>query len=158
MQIITDKRDINSTPILDVRKQTAKGSSLVELLVAIGVISLAAIMVVAIVNKGRELQVSDKHRREARTIIDSVMVTRYDNRDYLTITSSADSTRTDSIVIDKMFRGVVSQRVRNATTVINGLPSVPMKRVTVSVRWAEAGNMIDSVWLEKLMPLLRERI
>ncbi len=134
------------------------GSSLIELLIAVSILSLALIMIVTVITKGRELQVSDKHYREARAIIESLMETKYDDRNYFfnTVGNTIDNTYS----IDNTFLATLTKMIvaNNVTITPNTSVTFPTKEITLSIQWAEADGKQNTLTLKKIITLIKEKL
>jgi hypothetical protein len=127
-------------------QRKAGGFSLVEVLVAAGVMCFAVIAVIAMVRKGQEQIWVDKHRRAARAIVDTLLEEpKYNPGNYFSIN---DATLTGSISLDNNLQA--------ADTIIISSQSdsgVPYKKIRVKVQWVEpAGGAVDSVAMERWIP------
>lgn len=137
--------------------KSKNGVTLVELLVAAGVLSIAIIAIIAVITKGRELQVADNHRRQARAVIDSLMENKYDDRYFDTI--SVD-TISNNHTLGTGFTATITQEVvRRDTNITIGLntSTIPRKIILIKVRWNEASGP-DSIQIQKQITDVRKKI
>lgn len=123
--IITSKRKYN-------------GYTIVELLVAAIILTVAIASIVAVVSKGRTLDISDKHRRQARSIIDGIMEKQFNDKDYNLISSAMN----DSYDMPLDPRENVPLPATVSIAVDDDDPDlyvsgsdIPVKKVTISVTW-----------------------
>ena len=126
-----------------------RGFTLVEMLTSAAILSIAVVALVAVVRTGRELEITDLHRRRARTIIDSCFedsVYHPDNYDALTpavflagsvLIDPRDAAGTG----DDLMGGLWFDIAASSTHVAH-------KRIRASVHWREPEG-IDSIWMEK---------
>jgi Tfp pilus assembly protein PilE len=129
-----------------------RGVTLVELLVGVIVLTLAILAIIAVVTKGRELQVTDNHRRQARAIIDSLMEAKYDDRDYALI---SDTTVGRTHTLGPGFAAMITEDVADQTLTVAG-DAFPVKVVTITVRWNEAEGA-DSIGIQKIITRVRQK-
>jgi Tfp pilus assembly protein PilV len=117
------------------------GFSLVELLVASSIMVIAIVSIVTIVRKGGEMDVTDRHRRMARSIINSTFEsTEYSPASYSTL---ANATR--PVVIDPRDTLTTADNLNGTLQItvtpgsVNGANAtvVPYKNVTMTVAWSE---------------------
>jgi hypothetical protein len=125
----------------------------VEVLVAAAIISLSAIAIVAVVRKGREIDVNDLHRRTARAIICAKLDSRlYSYSNYANL-SAGTTTETDTLdyrlsggsVLTGTLTKTITGPVTKATN--NGL-NVDGIIINMRMIWSEAGYS-DSLKIEK---------
>ncbi len=118
------------------------GYSLAELMAAAAVFSIVVLGVVTLITKGRNLDITDGHRRAARLIVDaSLEGSEFDSRCYGSLSSG---TLTDTVVIDTSGgnilpgrREVIVGASQTFSSVPSGSNSVPYYPVTVRVSWNE---------------------
>jgi hypothetical protein len=127
-------------------KPKAGGFSLVEVLVASGIVCLAAIAVIAVVRKGQEQLWVDKHRRAARAIVDTLLENpRYSPGNFTFI---KDSFGTGTYQLESNLQAKDTVRITSETD-----SGVPYKKIRVKLQWVEfAGGTIDSVAMERWVP------
>ena len=133
------------------------GVTLVELLVAAGVLSIAIIAIFAVISKGRELQVTDNHRRQARAIIDSLMEVKYDDRDYASINNN---TVTSTHSLGPGFTATITEQVvqsNKSFTIGSNINYIPVITILIRVRWNEADRP-DSIQIQKEITGVRKKI
>jgi Tfp pilus assembly protein PilE len=137
------------------------GFTLVELVVAGAILAVAVFAVVAVVRKGREMQVNDDYRRRARAAIHTKFETTYDFRNFNTIAEGT-VTETDTIAIkggNPVIDTIITVVDEDTPTVSS--TAVPMKKVTITVKWPEIGmsseeQTVDSVWMSKWIAKAKE--
>jgi type II secretory pathway pseudopilin PulG len=135
------------------KEKKNRGYSIVELLVAAIVLTIAITAIVAVIRKGRELEIVDKHRRQARSIIDNKMEIQYDDRNFSTITPTNDST---VITLDPRFgtpltatlKWVVTQGTETVTVGVNNTTMI-VKKVTMTVSWTEPDGNPENITISK---------
>jgi len=130
------------------KRMRQAGYSLVEVLAAAMVLALVVMAVAATVRKGRELEVSDAHRRLARALVSAVLERDYDDRDYALITAAR--SRVYTMTLDARggapLNAVVTELVDETPTAVTGDGDViPLKVVTVKATWTEPDGVADSV-------------
>jgi type II secretory pathway pseudopilin PulG len=127
-------------------KRKAGGFSLIEILVASGVVCIAIISVIAIVRKGQEQMVVEKHRRAARAIVDTILeAPKYSPGKYNSIT---DGTILGSFSLDNNFEAKDTIRISSDT-----ISGVPYKIIRAKLQWVEPnGGAVDSVAMERWVP------
>jgi Tfp pilus assembly protein PilV len=132
-------------------RHRSRGYSLVEVLVAAMLLIIVVFAIVGVVRKGRELDVGDNHRRQARALIDSLMETRYDDRQYNTVVPNTKVTGTvriaDNIGVADVIDSVGPMASVTAATGAN--TTVPIKPIIIKVRWTEVDGTKDSIVIEK---------
>ncbi|MFW5813351.1 MAG: prepilin-type N-terminal cleavage/methylation domain-containing protein [Fibrobacterota bacterium] len=124
------------------------GFTLVELLTSAVILAIAVAAIVAVVRKGREMQIIDYHRRQARVEIQQTFESLYDYRKY----PGPDLLAGDSVVIDERQEGVLKARRRTVVTddTVNISGSdVPVRKITVTLNWREIDGSDESVSLSK---------
>jgi type II secretory pathway pseudopilin PulG len=131
--------------------------SLVEILVAVAVISLSIIAVVTVLRKGSEISITEIHARRARILIDSCFESQsYHHSNYANFANFK-----GSVVIDERDRAVTTDDLIGtlAIRVIAGAKkskngtSVPYKEVTITVGWKEpeqAQTVTFSKWITQI--------
>jgi hypothetical protein len=124
------------------RRHLSGGYSLAELMAAAAVFSIVVLGVVTLITKGRNLDITDGHRRVARLIVDaSLEDTDFGSQSY---ESLASGTLIDTVVIDTPGGNTLPGR-REITVgtpqTFSGVPSgsnsFPYYPVTVRVTWNE---------------------
>lgn len=134
--------------------KSEKGFSLVELLVAATITMLCIISIVAMLRKGREIDINDRYRRYARAIVVSEFEkSKFHYNQYTNLLTQA-GTVTKTVVIDD--RGTESDITGTLTTTIGAQDfiaaadgmNVPYIPVTINVSWSTPdGN--DNITLTK---------
>ena len=134
--------------------KSEKGFSLVELIVAATITILCIISIVVMLRKGREIDINDRYRRYARSIVVSEFEkTKFHHNQYTNLLTQAGAT-TQSVVIDD--RGAESDITGTLTTTIGAQDSiaaadgmqVPYIPVTINISWSTTdGN--DNITLTK---------
>lgn len=127
------------------------GFTLIELLVSATIIMLCIIGVVAMLRKGREIDINDRYRRLARTIVVYEFETpKFHYSNYSdSLLPNAGVTTNKSVIIDK--RGAESDITGTLTTeigIISNIAGVDYIPVTISASWSTVdGN--DAITLTK---------
>lgn len=141
-----------------------KGFTLVEMLVSGAIILLSVIAVIAVVRKGREIDINDLHRRMARARINALMESRqYSYTNYNNLTAGTITITTGDTLDDRHDGGTplrassMTQGFLVTITNVGNVATGPTTGITVSgkkirmrIKWRE-GNYIDSVAYEKLI-------
>jgi hypothetical protein len=124
-----------------------RGFSLVETLVAAAVVSIAVIAVVAVIRKGSEQMVVNKHRGVARAIVDSTLEgPRFYPENYQTIPATIAS---DVVALTSNLNATRTFTITSAT--IAG--EIPYKDIKVRLQWTEpSGGATDFVEMERMVP------
>ena len=131
-----------------------KGFTLVEILVSAVIVMLCIVVIVAMLRKGREIDITDRYRRLAKAIIASEFeLPKYHRTQYQTLrTSTGTTTRTETID----YRGAESDIVGTLETKIGAEATIPATGsdtlgyvpVTISMFWSSVdGN--DTITLTK---------
>jgi prepilin-type N-terminal cleavage/methylation domain-containing protein len=125
------------------------GFSLVELLVAALILAIATVSVVSMVRKSREIQLSDNHRQEVRTIINAEFEKSYGYKQFASI-PVRDTIM--NVTIDPRggtpLTGTMYVSIDSTSEPASGT-SVPLKKVTLAIGWTEADSERDSLSLTK---------
>lgn len=140
--------------------RSSMGYTLVEVLTAAAILAVVIFAIIAVVRKGRELQVSDNHRRQARAIIRAKLEKEFYYRDYNLIAAGT-TTEVETLAVRDggPVTATLTTTVSDSDTLnaANSTP-IPTKQVTVKAVWnetgAEAGTTVaDSIvitkWLAK---------
>jgi hypothetical protein len=132
---------------LIVKKLNATGFSLVETLVAAAIVCFAIISVLAFVLKGSQLASVEKHRREAREIVDTTLEgLRFLPEHYDSIPATIAS---DNVTLASGLTVTRSITI-GAGTIVTG---VDYKTIDVRVKWQEPGATVyDSVQIVRWVP------
>jgi prepilin-type N-terminal cleavage/methylation domain-containing protein len=139
----------------------ARGFSLVEVLVAAVLLSLTLVALIAIIRKGREIDINDLHRRQARTLICAQFESQtYQQTNYPNLRAAAPSSVSTTVTVDpRIGNGGVALTgtlridvTRPALTMngVNGVQNIAPVKVVGTVLWNEP-NFADSVVLEKYL-------
>jgi prepilin-type N-terminal cleavage/methylation domain-containing protein len=132
---------------LQSNKTPGDGFTLVEVLVAAAVLVIIIAAAIAALRKGVELEVSDNHRREARTLLHAVLERDFDYRNYATVNIC------DSIYNDTLDRGSgLLADVRTVVTMDSTMYSgqnISLKKVIITVSWQEPAADNESIRMEK---------
>ena len=127
----------------------SRGFSLVELVAATIILMIGILGIVAVTRTGRNLDVTTKHRREARGLIVSEFEQQQDNyiSNYNTVKLSAGTGAvTQTVTIDERgtpgnagddLNGMLSVTVGAEQSVTSGGITVPYLPITMSVAWPE---------------------
>lgn len=131
------------------------GFTLVEMLVSAAVMSVAVVILVAVVRTGRELEVSDLHRRRARALVDSVLeepAYQYTNFGAMPI---IDPDPGIPVVIDPRDPADEDDDLEGSLwiSVYDSTAPLVHKQVRAAVRWREPEGM-DTIVMEKRVVLL----
>jgi len=131
------------------------GYSLVEVLVAAAILIIAILAIIAVVRKGRELDITDRHRRVARATIMSRFENpsyRYDNYDNVAPLNG------QTVIIDPRDTATTTDDL-TGTLVITVAPEdtlqgasntpIPFKEVTMRITWQEPGPLNEQVEIKK---------
>jgi len=146
------------------RLHTPRGFTLVEVLVSAAVLLVGVLGLVAVLVKAGELEVSDRHRRRARELIDSCM-------EQWTVMPTCDFDSIPPILPPSCTTVVIDDRDPNTdaddltgwltidTSSVNLYPddlgppsvvSVPYRRVRITVNWVNpAAAQHDTMMMEK---------
>jgi type II secretory pathway pseudopilin PulG len=119
------------------------GYSLVEIMVAAIVMSIAFIALFAIIRSGRAIDIEELHRRRARAVIDSCFETA--GLSYTNYSDLADEQVADAEVeidpANPTVGGTLDIFVGEETTVTASADTdIAFKPVTVTVTWSESGT------------------
>jgi prepilin-type N-terminal cleavage/methylation domain-containing protein len=128
-------------------KTPGNGYTLVEILVASVILVIVITAAIAAFRKGVELEVSDNHRREARTLLHTVLERNFDYRDYATF-NICDSTYSDTLDRGSGLLADIRTVVTMDSTIYSG-QNIPLKKVAVTVSWQEPGVGNDSIQVGK---------
>jgi competence protein ComGC len=134
-------------------RKSSAGFSLVELLVASTLMVVAILSIVTIMRKGGEIELSDKHMRAARTIINS----SFESPTY-SITNFANLPNDQrAVIIDPRgtgtgddLNGTLTVTVTNG--VITGIYATPLttRTITMTLTWLEPEGQ-SSVTLDRIL-------
>lgn len=138
------------------KKKGSSGYSLLEVLVAGVIIALSVIAVIAIVRKGQEMILLDKHRRMARAYIEQELQKNiYRPGNYPNL-GAVTSPSTTNVTIDPKsnLTGTLTVTIGNeATSNMTGLDgttvAVPYRTVTMTVTWNEWGGPSETVSIDR---------
>jgi type II secretory pathway pseudopilin PulG len=133
------------------------GMSLIEILVAVAVLSLSIIAVVAVLRKGSEISITEIHARRARIIIDSCFESQsyhYSNYDKFVNFNGG-------VVIDERDRASTTDDLTGSIEIVvvpqkklsKDGTTVPYKEVTITVGWNEPEQkqtVTFSKWITKI--------
>lgn len=133
-----------------------RGYTLVELLVAVAIFSIAIAGVVAVLRKGIETTVTDAHRQQARSLIMSCLESAdYQPDKYTTMAGGhrpvVIDARNPATTADDLT-GTLTVTITDHTDLSSATP-VPYKAVSVSVQWTEpegAQNITLEKWVTQL--------
>jgi len=131
------------------------GFTLIEVMIASVIVIISIAAVVAMVRKGQELSSDDGHRRIARSLITTKLESS--TYDYTNYGNLADTSITDSVVIDTRGTATTTDELKGVRTITVGNEqtvagtagiTVPYKLLTFRVIWREPEGM-DSVQIQK---------
>jgi len=129
-----------------------KGVMLVELLVAGIITAVSCVGLIMLLIKGREIDTTDKHRRQARVII----MTRFESSAYHYLNySKLGTTISDSTVTIDARQGNPLTGTLGGTIVSTTVNSIPTKQITLRVNWTELYGEAQSVELIKWLCQVR---
>jgi prepilin-type N-terminal cleavage/methylation domain-containing protein len=135
------------------KQRNDHGFSLVEVLVAAGVIALSLLSTVAFIRKGQEFLAVDKHRRMARSIIERTLeVAPYQVENYNNLVATTSPPPATDVVIDAEtnpnLHGSLTVTVSDEQAGVSG-QVVPYRVVTAKVIWTEPAGGNDTVTIEQ---------
>jgi hypothetical protein len=138
-------------------KLNKRGYSLVEITVAAVVISLSVFAVIAMVRKGQEHIGLDRHRREARGIVERTFESQQFAPEAYNRLNTDTTSAPLNVLIDSAanLNGKFQIKIRKEVTTPGTAPvaAVPYRCITVNVWWQEkgAGNKTyyDTVSVDK---------
>ncbi len=141
MSIRQKYADGNSHSSIRIFKHTG-GYSLAELMAAAAIFSLTVLGVVTLITKGRNLDITDGHRRVARLIVDaSLEDPGFNSRCYESLTPGS---KVDTVVIDTVSGHTLDGRreiIVGTAQAFSGVPSgsngFPYYPVTIRLTWNE---------------------
>ena len=128
------------------------GFTLVELLVSSIIIVLSIVAIVAMLRKGREIDINDKYRRKARTIVMSEFeAPKFHYSRYPNLVTGT-TTRTDTIDARKSASPILGTLTTiigavDSTTASNGY-RIAYRPVTMSIVWSTVDGS-DTITLTK---------
>ena len=136
------------------RRGKQAGFTLVELLTSAVILVIITFSIVAVVMKGRELQVVDQHRRQARLILHDIMEDRFDYRRFETLNSGELQLPAEVISDrgDNPLFATISGVIQEETVELGQPPnvtSIELLKITVTATWEEADGTAESVSLTK---------
>jgi len=120
-------------------KRAQAGFTLVEMIVAGIIISVAIVAVATVARKSREIDVTFQHHRAARAIIDSALESaayHYDNYDNLADVEQTVLIEDRGDSLDNIS-GKLTVKVTSASTNDLSANAIPYKEVAGSVAWSE---------------------
>ena len=125
--------------------------SIVEVLVAVAVLSISLVATVAIIRKGTDIQVSVQHRQAARMILTSRLEERYGTGTYNTFSKNDDMTET--VPIDPRsgdtLKGTLVTTIDSIAVSPDGTISIPVKTVMLTLSWQETPDYSDSLTITR---------
>ncbi|KMQ50774.1 hypothetical protein CHISP_2297 [Chitinispirillum alkaliphilum] len=130
-------------------KLSHNGFTLVELLVSATILSIIVVSVVAIFVKGREIQVVDQNRREARSIVQNLFEYDYNNKnfDHLNFGDTSFTIHLNRGYSDSIPATVSTQINSNYFTI--GDQDLETKKISVSIDWIELDGAEETISLSK---------
>ncbi len=130
-----------------------RGFSIVEVIAAAAILSIALIAIVAIIRTGTDIQVSVQHRQAARLILTSRLEERYGAESYNTLSTG---TTNDSVTIDQrtgnLLRGNLATVIRlDSISLSSPVPIRPAtyKEVTLTLTWQETPDYSDTLAISR---------
>lgn len=129
------------------------GYTLVEVMVSGILMTFSISAVVAVMGTGSQLGVSDENRRQARAVVRTSFEQEYDFRNFNTIPDSMQ--QVDSVAINpRQGNALTGERITrvviDSMNTDNGV-GVPVKRITITLRWVDVDGAADSVFFTKLL-------
>lgn len=136
------------------------GFTLVEILVAASLLSIAIVAIVGMVRKAWDIEMDNLHRRQARTlIVNQLESQKYDYTSYSALYNECPTPHTDTTIVTIDPRGgnpltgkLIIQLTRDAgltiTATNGGAKAIPRVIVNMTVQWEEPGYT-DQVSIEK---------
>jgi competence protein ComGC len=119
-----------------------KGFTLVELLVSSIIVMLSIAAIVSMLRKGREIDVNDRYRRNARAIVNSRFESpQFDYTRYSVLLTQTGVTTENNIVIDSLANGTVITGTLTTTieaaitTPASDGVNVPYIPITINLAW-----------------------
>jgi prepilin-type N-terminal cleavage/methylation domain-containing protein len=136
------------------RKQS--GFTLVEIIVAIVIVSVAIVAIISISRKGREIDIDSLHNRRARTIIDSC----FESSSYQYANAVNFVAVNRAVLIDPRRAGATDDLIGTLTITLTPTTTaaasginVPSTKLLATITWQEPEGQ-QSIALEKLVPQL----
>jgi hypothetical protein len=135
------------------KQRYASGLSLVEVLVAAGIITLSLLSTVAFIRKGQEFLTVDKHRRMARSIIERTLENApYQVENYNNLVTTVSPPPATDVIIDPEtnphLHGSLTVTVSDEQAGVSG-HAAPHRVATASVTWTEPWGGKDTVSIEQ---------
>ncbi|MBF0431190.1 MAG: hypothetical protein HQK83_07935 [Fibrobacteria bacterium] len=123
------------------QQSSQAGTSLVEIMVSAVILGIVILAIISMIQKGRELDVSSDHRRQARALIHAAFEQdEFKIANYNAISDTTTS-RTDSVQLDPdestPLTGVLSISVSAANVMTVNSTQVPYKDITMTLTWNE---------------------
>ncbi len=148
---------LNNRNIVNPQKYK-NGFTLIELLISSTIIIFCIISVVTMLRKGREIDINDRYRRLARTIVVSGFESpQFDfvNFEYLTTLAGSNPTVQTGVIIDstgtqKTITGTLTTKIDNVNAKIFSGMAVPYIPVTISMAW-QTSDGSDQITLTKFI-------
>lgn len=151
------KRIITTDPQLSRTLETSahsSGFSLVEVLIAAMVISIALISVVALIRKSQEWIGLDRHMRSARAIISTTLENqRFQPENYINLVSG---TTTQTVILDPKanIQGTYTLTISPEQPTVKGV-AIPYREITAVIDWVENGGSNETVRIKKWLTYLQ---
>jgi type II secretory pathway pseudopilin PulG len=137
------KTDPQPSRTLETRALSS-GFSLVEIIVAAMVISIAFISVVALIRNSQEWIELDRHMRSARAIISRTLENhRFQPENYINLVSG---TTTQTVILDPKanIQGTFTITVSPEQPTVNAV-AIPHREITAIITWVENGDPVSDI-------------
>lgn len=133
------------------------GFSLIEVLIAAAVVGLSLFAVIVMVRKGQELLLLNKHRSEARGIIERTLEnSSFDPENYKSLVTKTNPAPQDVIIDSKAgLHGTLTDTVKaeQNQTGVDPLTLIPFREIVLTISWPEnssgTGTYTETVSVRK---------
>jgi Tfp pilus assembly protein PilV len=122
------------------------GFTLVETLVAAALLTIVIVSLAAMVRKGREMEITDKHRRQARLIINSLLESQTYN--YANFAALTACTNTQHPLLDNR-NGIPLTGTLTITVTDETEQAIAVKKIRMSLTWPQNPPYEDSITIDK---------